>query len=362
MIAHTDKSPENKRQTAANELSKKQGGGESALQSVENHPGAIQMQSLQEMADNSSRVSQLKVIQKMMSNSGVIQLEWGDDHTPAQILLLLTGKSVEDFENHRGEAFSVISNSKSSLGGAIVLGRPNSTTHLTIPYTRNVEQKKYEKRETPHMTGLFNSGTEEAPEMTEWSQEYDISGKATKNAEPRIRDDQRYVRRKSLKEGEFLLASKVKSTGERRPAAVGGGGERFIRRPSIESLNLDKDHLPSRAEDHPVSSVEEHIPIRTDLLHVVRHLNTISLSFNLKSGQKSPMPNEILPILALALQYAHSLYQRLDAIDYTGLALMHETIGVLEDWKQRSIGELSFSKEELDYQLGRFRRFLDTMR
>jgi len=258
MNTHTKKTQENKSNSVANLVSSNKGGdAKSVFQFVDNRPEATQMRKFQEFANNHSR-KQIEDnrtdVKQLTLNSNVVQLEWGDDHTPTEILLLLTGKNVGDFENHRGEAFSVISISQSPSGGAIVLSNPDSTTHLTIPYTKNVEKRKYEERETPHMTGLFNSGTEENPEMTEWSQEYDLSGKAIKNAEARNRDDQKYVRRNSLDEGEFLMASKVNATGGRRANAQGVGGERFIRRPSIEALNLDEAHLPLSAEEQEAES------------------------------------------------------------------------------------------------------------
>jgi hypothetical protein len=106
---------------------------------------------------------------------------------------------------------------------------------------------------------------------------------------------------------------------------------------------------------------DEYVPIRIDLLHLVRHLNTVSLSWNRPSGQQLPEPAEVVPLLAIALQYGRSLYQRLADIDYSGLSLMKTALGTLEDWLQSSRSTLSFSKTELDALLGRFRRFLDTM-
>ncbi len=58
MNTHADKTQENKSQSVANELSQKQGSGESTFQFVDNRPEAVAQRKLQEMANNHSAQQQ----------------------------------------------------------------------------------------------------------------------------------------------------------------------------------------------------------------------------------------------------------------------------------------------------------------
>jgi hypothetical protein len=69
MNTHADKIQENKSQSVANVVSKKQRGGESIFQFVNNRYEAIQMGRLKQLANNSPRVSQLSALQDMANNS-----------------------------------------------------------------------------------------------------------------------------------------------------------------------------------------------------------------------------------------------------------------------------------------------------
>lgn len=68
MNTHADKTQENKNQSVANATSQKQSSGESTFQFFDNRPETIAQRKLQEMANNSTQVSQLKTIQKMADN------------------------------------------------------------------------------------------------------------------------------------------------------------------------------------------------------------------------------------------------------------------------------------------------------
>jgi hypothetical protein len=76
MNTHANQTQENKSQSVANEISKKQSGGESTFRFVDNRPEAVAQRKLQEMANNSPRVTQLKAFQDMANiGSGVMQLK-----------------------------------------------------------------------------------------------------------------------------------------------------------------------------------------------------------------------------------------------------------------------------------------------
>jgi hypothetical protein len=69
MNTHAEKTQENKSQAVSAVDSQIQGGGESTFQFVDNRPEAIAQRKLQEMANNSAQVSQLKAFQDRVNNS-----------------------------------------------------------------------------------------------------------------------------------------------------------------------------------------------------------------------------------------------------------------------------------------------------
>jgi len=78
MNTQADKTQENKSQSVANTSYQKQSSGKSTFQFVDNRPEAILQRKLQETTNNSPQVKQMRVIQRMMNNSIVVQLngEW----------------------------------------------------------------------------------------------------------------------------------------------------------------------------------------------------------------------------------------------------------------------------------------------
>ena len=89
MIAHADKTQENKTQSAANVVFHKLSSGESNFQFVDNRPDSVSQRKLQKMANNSPRVKQLRAFQDMANNSlqakQAAQLQsMADDHSSRQ--------------------------------------------------------------------------------------------------------------------------------------------------------------------------------------------------------------------------------------------------------------------------------------
>jgi len=83
MNTHADRTQEHKRQAVSNEVSQKQSGGKSStFQFVDNRPEAISQRKLQEMANNSPRVKQLRVFQEKIDGgfSPVIQRVIGEEY------------------------------------------------------------------------------------------------------------------------------------------------------------------------------------------------------------------------------------------------------------------------------------------
>ncbi|HEY1063338.1 MAG TPA: hypothetical protein VGE44_16695 [Daejeonella sp.] len=69
MNTHADKTRENKSQSVSNGLTQKEGGSESSFQFADNRPEAIEQRKMQELANASSQVSQLRAFQEMANNS-----------------------------------------------------------------------------------------------------------------------------------------------------------------------------------------------------------------------------------------------------------------------------------------------------
>jgi hypothetical protein len=69
MNTHADKGQENKSQAVSNGLTQKEGSKDSAYQFADNRPEAIAQRMMQDMANSSSQVSQLRVFQEMADKS-----------------------------------------------------------------------------------------------------------------------------------------------------------------------------------------------------------------------------------------------------------------------------------------------------
>lgn len=69
MNSHADKTQENKNQSVANGFAQMEESSESAFQFVDNRPTAISQRKVQETANNSSKISQLRAFQEMANNS-----------------------------------------------------------------------------------------------------------------------------------------------------------------------------------------------------------------------------------------------------------------------------------------------------
>lgn len=69
MNTHADKIQENKSQAVSNGLTQKEGSKDSAYQFADNRPEAIAQRKIQDMANSSSQVSQLRVFQEMADKS-----------------------------------------------------------------------------------------------------------------------------------------------------------------------------------------------------------------------------------------------------------------------------------------------------
>ena len=137
MYAQVEKPKENKSQSVANAVSKKQGGGESTFQFVDNRPEAVAQRKLQEMANNSPQVKQATQLQVVADNySGKlnqpIQLnKVGDDVSTSYGVTAKSDEEVGDFDEtqkamvHRGLVETEIHGDKKYVRAYQTIYAPN---------------------------------------------------------------------------------------------------------------------------------------------------------------------------------------------------------------------------------------------
>jgi hypothetical protein len=90
MNSYADSKQKNKSQSLANESSQKKSNSESSFQFVDNRPEAVAQRKLQNMANNSMQIAQLKGFQDMANNSNEVvqRIGWDD--------LLEAGTAIAD--------------------------------------------------------------------------------------------------------------------------------------------------------------------------------------------------------------------------------------------------------------------------
>ena len=187
MNTHADKIQENKSQTVAAETSQMRSGGESTLQFVANRPEAIAQRKLQEMANNSQQVSQLRAFQDMANNSPQVKQAaelqaMADNYSIQQQLIQkkaspepsrrenntglpdnlktgmenLSGLSLDDVKVHRNsDKPSQLQAHAYAQGTDIHLG-PGQEKHLPHEAWHVVQQKQGRVKPTMQMKGKIN--------------------------------------------------------------------------------------------------------------------------------------------------------------------------------------------------------------
>jgi hypothetical protein len=180
MNTHADKTQENKSQSVSNETSQKQGGGESTFQFVDNRPEAVEQLKLQEMANSSPQVSQLKAFQVMVNNSPqakqVTQLQaMADNHSaqryqPIQMnenntglpdnlktgMENLSGMSLDDVKVHKNSDKPAQLQAHAYAQGTEIHLGPGQEKHLSHEAWHVVQQKQGRVKPTMQMKGKVN--------------------------------------------------------------------------------------------------------------------------------------------------------------------------------------------------------------
>jgi len=100
MNTHVEKTKENKRQSVANAVTQKQGGGEPTFQFVDNRPEAITQRKLQEMANNSPQAKQVAQLQ-LMANKRSQALTIQHDTTMSTIQRMVSVDLLTDNDDKK---------------------------------------------------------------------------------------------------------------------------------------------------------------------------------------------------------------------------------------------------------------------
>lgn len=104
MNTHADKVQENKSQSVSNGLTQKEGSSESAFQFADNRPELIAQRKIQEMANTSSQVSQLRAFQAMADNSPQVKQALQFDNHSGQQTIQKNGTGQEENASNSSKA------------------------------------------------------------------------------------------------------------------------------------------------------------------------------------------------------------------------------------------------------------------
>jgi len=180
MNTHADQTQENKSQAVSAVDSQMQSGGESTFQFVDNRPEAVAQRKLQEMANNSSQVSQLRAFQDMANNSPqakqAIQLQSvADNHSVQQEQPIqkkenntglpdnlktgmenLSGMSLDDVKVHKNSDKPAQLQAHAYAQGTDIHLGPGQEKHLPHEAWHVVQQKQGRVKPTMQMKGKVN--------------------------------------------------------------------------------------------------------------------------------------------------------------------------------------------------------------
>jgi hypothetical protein len=158
MNTHVDKSRENKSQTVSHGESQKRSNGESTFQFVDNRPEAIQMQEMQELANNSSQVAGITQLQAMADNFAVqkppIQRQENKTGLPDNLksgMENLSGHSMDDVKVHRNSDKPAQLNAHAYAQGTDIHLGPGQEKHLPHELGHVVQQKEGRVKSTKQL-------------------------------------------------------------------------------------------------------------------------------------------------------------------------------------------------------------------
>lgn len=165
MNTHADKSQANKSQSVANENTQKQNGDEAALQFADSRPVALQMQRIQELANNSPQVKQLQSYQAMANShasktataaNAPVRQKKNETGLPDQVksgIETLSGYSMDDVKVHYNSGKPAQLNAHAYAQGADIHIAPGQDKHLPHEAWHVVQQKQGRVQPTVQMKG-----------------------------------------------------------------------------------------------------------------------------------------------------------------------------------------------------------------
>lgn len=139
MHTPSDKSQQPQSQSIANELSEKKSSGGTANQFADNRPEAVAQRKLQEMANNSAQVRQLKGYQEMADNSSLTNniVQLSGSHGKTKYFKIST-VYITNWKTQAERSVGV--NYIENLG--IVLSHDNEPANKSLKYARSVIRKQ----------------------------------------------------------------------------------------------------------------------------------------------------------------------------------------------------------------------------
>jgi hypothetical protein len=164
MNTHSDKTKENKSQTVTAETSQMQSDVESTFQFVDNRPESVQMQQLQELANNSAQISGIAQLQAMADNHSTqqqepIQKKENNTGLPDKLKTgteNLSGLSMDDVKVHYNSDKPAQLQAHAYAQGTDIHVASGQKKHLPHEAWHVVQQKQGRVKPTMQMKGKVN--------------------------------------------------------------------------------------------------------------------------------------------------------------------------------------------------------------
>jgi len=160
---HAENEQENKSESFANEPTQSEGTTEATFQFVDNRPESIQMQQLQELANNSPRVAGIAQLQAMADNFTTqeqpIQRQENKTGLPDNLksgMENLSGMSLDDVKVHRNSDKPAQLQAHAYAQGTNIHLGPGQEKHLPHELGHVVQQKQGRVKPTMQMKGKVN--------------------------------------------------------------------------------------------------------------------------------------------------------------------------------------------------------------
>ncbi|MEM8999765.1 MAG: DUF4157 domain-containing protein [Bacteroidota bacterium] len=285
MSTHADKTQENKNQSVANGITKKQGSSKSTFQFFDNRPEAVAQRKLQDMANNSPQAKQAAQLQAMAndhsSKQQPIQKKENNTGLPDTLktgMENLSGMSLDDVKVHRNSDKPAQLQAHAYAQGTDIHLAPGQEKHLPHEAWHVVQQKQGRVKPTMQMKGGVNVNDDKGLEK-----EADVMGaKALTQMKPNANENLR----NTLAVGGLIQLK-----------WIGDGGPVLIWDRQLDGLrwfyNLETDKMYYEIEDIPGKLA--YLRQTEGIKHERTHAEWIKAGFG--PGQWSQSDAEIVPFI-----------------------------------------------------------------